>query len=775
MSFSKRGNSAQDNSGIHWEHYLHLIVRKAWFIVPVMVVVMVLWVLVLAKMGMLKPELEAQAVLRFEDPDNLSAVDERVGDDPESRTVLIKSRSFLEDVVRKLSLQLTTGKVPRASVFDSIVVKAEALTGSYTLEIEEQGYVILYDNRSAGIEDREMGRGKTSDLDTLRLQGLFVRFTEEYREEPYSFEFGIRRVRDAVDMILSRMSVRLSEPSGTIMTITMAGRDYALMTQIVNTVAEDYVRENSSSKKSRKEEILAILEKQLETARSAMQRSEAALRDFRDANPTVGLPDAMLPPNMLGELKESEADLRSHVLQARSLQERYRATGSSNQLALLNEMIAFLLRHQAATAAALQSEYNSLASQQQMYDTAYSPTHPFVRENQNKIRRLGEKVASAMQSLTSDLQRRVGENESKINSLHRDLATLPAKEIQYSNLQRKYEVNAEIYAEVLGRYNEARIAGSVEVGDVSLVDHAVEPEGKPDFKMLIMVVGAGLFFSMMAGMGPVLALDLFDRRARTEKDLQRLTRLLLLESIPIKGRWDQRISSTDTGGIDPKLVSADYSHNFVDETYRSLRTKILLSLFDEKKKRILVTSLNMGEGKSFTTSNLAITMAQQDLRTVLIDGDLRRGIQHRAFGLDKKPGLSNLLMNRSGVSGAMLDEALRRTHISNLYLLPSGVSVPNSAELINTQRFRDMLKLLQERFDVIIMDTPPLAVTTDAVGIQDSFHRYVVVVRAGSTNISQLNRKINEYPGLRKKVLGLVFNGAPYKRPEYYQYNSYRY
>ncbi|MFP4013585.1 MAG: polysaccharide biosynthesis tyrosine autokinase [Chitinispirillaceae bacterium] len=775
MSLSKRGNSGPDNSGIHWEHYLHLIIRKVWFILPVMVVVMVLWVLVLARMGMLQPELEAQAVLRFEDPDNLSAVDERVGDDPESRAVLVTSRSFLEDVVRKLSLQLTTREVPRSSVFDSIAVKTDALTGSYSLEVEDGNYVILYSNRSAGIEDKEIGRGKVDRLDTLALQGLFVRFTEGYREEPSSFQFGVRRVRDAVDMISSSMNVRLSEPSGTIMTITMAGRDYALITEIVNTVARDYVRENSSSKKSRKEEILAILEKQLETARSAMQSSEAALRNFRDANPTVGLPDAMLPPNMMGELRESEADLRSHVLQARSLQQRYRAAGSSNRLPVLNEIIAFLNRHQAATASALQSEFNDLASQQRMYDSAYSPTHPFVRENQNKLRRLGEKVADALNSLTSDLQRRVGENENKINSLHRDLASLPAKEIQYSNLQRRYEVNAEIYAEVLGRYNEARIAGSVDVGDVSLIDLAVEPEGNPDFRILIMVVGAGLFFSMMAGVGPVLVLDFFDRRARTEKDLQRLTHLLLLESIPIKGRWEQRVPSTDTGGIDPKLVSADYSHNFVDETYRSLRTKILLSLFDEKKKRILVTSLNMGEGKSFTTSNLAITMAQQDLRTVLIDGDLRRGIQHRAFGLDKKPGLSNLLMNRDGVDPAMLEEALRRTHIPNLHLLPSGVSVPNSAELINTQRFRDMLKALSERFDVIIMDTPPLAVTTDAVGIQDSFHRYVVVVRAGSTNISHLNKKINEYPGLRKKVLGLVFNGAPYKRPEYYQYNSYRY
>ncbi len=772
MSFTRNSAGSEENK-IHWDHYLHLLIRKAWFVFPVMVLVLVGWVLVLKKMGMMVPEQEAVAVLRFDDPENLSAVDERVMDDPESRTVLVKSHSFLEEVVRKLSLQLTTGKVPRGSIFDSIAVGDTALTGSYVFSLEGQGYKVLYSNKSVGIENKQIAQGKLSD--TLVLPGLFLKFTSSYREQPYTFEFSVRRVRDAVDYILNALEVKLSEPVGTIMTLSMSGRDYALITTVVNTIAEDYVKENSSSRHNRKGEILAILEKQLQTASGAMKSSEAALRKFRDANPTVGLPDAMLPPNMLSDLRESEADLRSHVLQAKSLQERYKATSASDQLPVLNEMIAFLMRHQTATAAALQSEFNNLYAQKQMYDSAYSPNHPYAVENRSKIRELGGKVASALSTLTSNLNRRVQENESKISSLHRDLSTLPAKEIQYSNLQRQYEVNAEIYAEVLGRYNEARIANSVSTGDVYLVDKAVEPEGKPDFRSLIMIFGAGFLFSMMAGLGPVLALDYFDRRARTERDLQRLTRLLLLESIPIKGRWDQRVSSTESGGIDPKLVSADYSHNFVDETYRSLRAKILLSLFDEKQKRILVTSLNMGEGKSFTTSNLAITMAQQDLRTVLIDGDLRRGTQHHTFGLEKKPGLSNLLMDRDSLSSVNIDKILRPTHISNLYLISSGVSVPNSAELINTRRFRELLDLLAQKFDVIIMDTPPLAVTTDAVGVQDSFHRYIVVVKAGSTNISQLNRKINEYPGLKKKVLGMVFNGAPYRRPEYYQYNSYRY
>jgi len=564
------------------------------------------------------------------------------------------------------------------------------------------------------------------------------------------------------------------------MTITLSGRDYALITQIVNTIADDFVESSSSTKGSRKKEILAILEKQLKTAERSLRESEAALKKFRDENPTIGLPDAILPPNMLNDLRESEADLRSHLLQARALAERYKSASDNSGASLLpiiNEMIAFLMRHNAATASALHSEFNRLSSEQRMYDSSYSPAHPLVAENKKKIRELGTKVSEALSVQSSDINRRIQENEGRINSLHRDLAALPQKEIRYSKLKRDYEVNSEVYASVLSRYNEALVANSVSAGDVYLVDRAVEPESGKDFRSLLLTFGAGFLLSLCAGFGPVVLIDSFDRRARTVKELSTLTSFLLLESIPIKGRWKERTEgSSSKEGAGAKLVSADYSHNFVDETYRSLRAKILLSLFEEKRKRIIVTSLNMGEGKSFTASNMAITMAQQNLRTVLIDADMRRGVQHATFGTVRRPGLSNLLSERSQtLAQQAVEKVLRPTCINNLLLLPCGTAALNSAELINSSRFRELLEMLSDRFDIVIMDTPPLAVTTDAAVVMDCFHRYILVVRANFTNITHLNKKIAEFPGLKKKVLGLVFNGAPYQRSEYYQYNSYKY
>jgi tyrosine-protein kinase Etk/Wzc len=438
-------------------------------------------------------------------------------------------------------------------------------------------------------------------------------------------------------------------------------------------------------------------------------------------------------------------------------------------------MISFLNRYQTGTAEALGSELQGLIEESRRLRDQYSPMHPIVTQHRDDVRNFGTKVTSALYDLMNQISRKISENNTRIDKINSEIAKLPSKELHLSNLQRKYEVNSEIYASVLTRYNEAKIARAMEVGDVYVVDLAVVPEGSSDPKALFVLVGMGLLLGLLTGVGPVLVVDFFDQTARTEKDLRRMTDLLILEAVPIKGCWGKGKGTIEEKCVDSKLVAADYSQNYVDETYRSLRTKILLSLHEEKRKRIIITSLNMGEGKSFTAANLAITMAQQRIPTLLLDGDLRRGIQHLHFGLEKQPGLSNILSDSSPLSASYLQPSIQSTHINYLSIIGSGSTVPNSAELINSLRFRELLDILSDNFEIIIMDTPPVAVTTDAVGVQDIIHKYMFVVRAGHTNIAELNRKIKEFPGLHKKVLGLIFNGAPYRRTEYYQYASYKY
>ena len=772
MSFRTQTN--QTNMSRQLDHYVHLLRRKLWFVLPVMVAVIAGYFFTIYKLDIAKPHLGATAILQFDDPDELSAVQERVWLESDAKAVLVKSRSFLEGVVRKLSLQLQVSRFSRSDIFDSVSVNIDAPVGNYEFRPDADSFTLSFIDPYTDNRSRVIDRGKVSSLKETSLPGLTLRWSPAFLSSPRRVKFTIIRPRDAIDRIVDNLSVKTTGKNFTIMSLTLTGRDYEVITETVNAIATGFVQENSSTKQNRKSTVLDLLEKQLETARKEMVTAEGELRRFREANPTVGLQDAFAPPVALLDLKETEAELKSAILQAQSLQERYRSTVDSLRISVLNEMVSFLNRYQTGTSDALGSELQGLADESRRLKDNYSPVHPLLTQHKTDIRNFGTKVTSALLDLTNQLSRKVSENNTRIDKINTEIARLPSKELHLSNLQRRYEVNSEIYSNVLTRFNEAKIARAMEVGDVYVVDLAVVPEGSSDPKTLVVLLGLGLFLGLIAGIGPVLAVDLFDQTARTEKDLRRMTDMVLLEAVPVKGCWE-RPKDGEQKTIESKLVAADYTQNYVDETYRSLRTKVLLSLHEEKKKRIIVTSLNMGEGKSFTAANLAITMAQQLIPTLLIDGDMRRGIQHLHFGLEKNPGLSNILSGSFPLNASYLQSSLQSTHVNYLTILGCGASVPNSAELLNSMRFRELLELLSNNFEMVIMDTPPVAVTTDALGVQDMFHRYMFVVRAGHTNIIELNRKIKEFPGLRKKVLGVVFNGAPYRRREYYQYASYKY
>jgi tyrosine-protein kinase Etk/Wzc len=755
------------------DHYIHLLQRKWWFVLPVTAAVIIIYALAVNKLGISRPKLDATAILQFDDPDELSSVQERVVLESDAKAVLVRSRSFLEGIVRKLSLQLEVSRYSRSEIFDSVWVGIDAPIGDYEFRPKGDSYSLLFTDRMSA--KTRIASGEISTLKETSLPGLTLLWSQDFLSGPRRIKFRVLRTRDAIDRIVDNLTVKTSGKDFTIMSVSLSGRDYEMITSTVNAIAQDFVEENSNTKRSRKGEVMELLEKQLETARREMVAAEANLRKFREANPTVGLPDAFSPPVTILDLKETEAELKSALLQARGLQDRYRITIDTMRIPVLNEMISFLNRYQTGTAEALGSELQGLIEESRRLRDQYSPLHPIVTQHREDVRNFGTKVTSALYDLMNQLSRRISENNTRIDKINSEIAKLPSKELHLSNLQRKYEVNSEIYANVLTRYNEAKIARAMEVGDVYVVDLAVVPEGSSDPKALFVLVGMGLFLGLLAGVGPVLVVDFFDQTARTEKDLRRMTDLLILEAVPIKGCWGKGKGTIEEKCVDSKLVAADYSQNYVDETYRSLRTKILLSLHEEKRKRIIITSLNMGEGKSFTAANLAITMAQQRIPTLLLDGDLRRGIQHLHFGLEKQPGLSNILSDSSPLSASYLQPSIQSTHINYLSIIGSGSTVPNSAELINSLRFRELLDILSDNFEIIIMDTPPVAVTTDAVGVQDIIHKYMFVVRAGHTNIAELNRKIKEFPGLHKKVLGLIFNGAPYRRTEYYQYASYKY
>jgi capsular exopolysaccharide synthesis family protein len=198
-----------------------------------------------------------------------------------------------------------------------------------------------------------------------------------------------------------------------------------------------------------------------------------------------------------------------------------------------------------------------------------------------------------------------------------------------------------------------------------------------------------------------------------------------------------------------------------------------LATYGKNNYKLCVTSLDASEGKSTISSNIGIILAQQGVKTLLIDGDLRRGVQHNNFKVNKTPGLSEMLAWGS-INDNSIKSAIKPTTIENLSVLTTGKNPENSQELIASVHFEKLLDLVSGWYDFVIIDSPPLQAASDAVVFAHVVDSYIAVVRAGKTDVIELKKRISEYKAFSQKIAGVILNmAANGKRLKYYKYSNY--
>ena len=203
----------------------------------------------------------------------------------------------------------------------------------------------------------------------------------------------------------------------------------------------------------------------------------------------------------------------------------------------------------------------------------------------------------------------------------------------------------------------------------------------------------------------------------------------------------------------------------IAEQYRTIRTNIDFSLADRNLRSLVVTSSGPGEGKSMTTANLAVVMAQQGRKVLLVDADLRKPTVHYTFRLINTEGLSNLLTKR-----AKLTDVLTKTDVDNLYVITSGPIPPNPAELLSSRAMHDFMTEALGIFDIIIFDTPPLLAVTDAQILSSQVDGTVLVVASGKTEKDAALEARDLLQKSQARILGVVLNRQPIKNSRYYYY-----
>jgi tyrosine-protein kinase Etk/Wzc len=743
--------------------------------------------------GLIRPELDATATIVVDNAQDMGSG--RYGDPDLGGLEFIRTRNFLTAVANDLSLRLYIHEHQRYEVFDTVFVDTSAIPGQYDFVIgkEKQDFQLYFTSKYLGLEKKLIESGDLLKLSYFSHNGMFLKFSNAFLKNPYPLKFSVGSIRSTVDRLLRTVTTQtrtLVRNGPTYVSIISRGRDYRVIAHTSNYIVKKFIDMSQGFKKNKAREGIAILEKQLQTASAQLKVAQDSVEIFRRRFPNVGLGTEMMSNvNVLATLEASSVNNNSWAEEAKRIRSRLAMSNENDLVFYVKEALVFLSGRGVAGGAVLQQEFAQLLVRQQELATGYDKSHPYVIEIRNRISEVRTKADVLLSEYASGASLESARQSNQMQSMTNQMRGLPLLQARLAELERQAQVTSTIHSEILGRYNQAKIKDAAEVEGVYVMDYAIEPVPPPDFMNFLIRLGISVALMLVFSFGPPVVSDLLDKTVRSESELKKLMDFTVLESIPEIVKKEAPKSkkikkpakkgspaATKIRKIEEKLITADYTPELTNELFRSLRAKIMLHMHDTQKKTIIINSYSMGEGKSLIGSNLAITMAQQQLKTLIIDGDIRRGVIHNSFVLNKKPGLSNFLFSEEPVSDEMLRELIQVTHVPNLSIISSGANVPNPSELLSLPRFKALIERLQNMYDVIILDTPPLCVAADAAIAGVLFSAVILVVRAGRTNVIDFRKKLMEFPNLRKKIIGVVLNGATLDRKmKEYQYSMYHY
>jgi len=376
---------------------------------------------------------------------------------------------------------------------------------------------------------------------------------------------------------------------------------------------------------------------------------------------------------------------------------------------------------------------------------------------------------------------RAAEYKKLVNQMSGRLTDLPVLTLQYARLERDLRLNENLYLTMKQKYEESRITEAGQMGKVRILDPAlVAKKVKPNKRMNLFL---GVFLGLGMGLGYAFIREFLDNTVKAVEHLERkgLTILgIIPDMLDVNPKNTlKKIAAPSKGGADFKrrLITYEDPKSPISESYRSLRTNIsYASTVDKKIKSLLISSSQPGEGKSTTTANLAIAFAQLRKKTLLVDADLRKPVQHNVFGHPRGPGLSEYLIGEINI----LSDVIHPTKVENLSIMTAGGLPPNPSELLGSESMSKLVDQLEHEYDMVLFDSPPIVAVTDASMISGELDAIALVVKAGQTERSAVDRALDTIKNVKAPLIGAILNGASQeslggKYAYYYSYYNYYY
>ena len=656
---------------------------------------------------------------------------------------LLRSFQIADAVVRKLVLYVEPANKEDSTLFRGFSTADKFMHGSFKLQVEKRTakWHLTMDD-SPATDDGNPGDSIGRKLG-FRWQPTA---TEMARHAGKDVEFAVAIPRVKSLEMLKKMTPRLPDRTN-IISLTYSNPDPLLAERTLNLYVEEYVALAKELKQQQSIELTKIVGEQLQTAETKLKEAEAALEGFKINTITLPSENTAIPGGLevtrdpaIASFFAKRIEL-DNLRQDRIALEKMIAAGGSisydGVLQLPSVANSPGGRQLTTLFAELYASQAKLTATRQLFTDSY----PAVKDLKSTVDLLKNKTIPELVATQLDqVREREREVERRIGNATTDLQAIPTRTIEEGRLKRAVITATGLYATLKSRYAEAELAAASTTADVRSMDAAVAPE-KPTantaIKVFFIALGAGIGLAI----GTALLLDLMDKRLRYPEQATGELGLTVNGMVPLLPK----------GGVQQQ--SPEQLTQLV-ESFRSLRMSIMHG--SEAQVSLAISSPSPGDGKSFIASNLAMSFADAGFRTVLVDGDTRRGSLHELFEGSRGPGLTDFLSGEAHQS-----EIIHSTGHDKLALIPSGRPRRQSPELLVGTALKNLVKDLRSRFDVVIFDTPPLAAGIDGYAVASAAGSLLVVLRVGQTERRMAAAKMLLVRRLPISIMGAVLNAVP--------------
>ncbi len=675
-----------------------------------------------------------------------------------SEALILKTQNLALDVVDSLGLRLrlVDAKVPRGSVLDEVRVSRAAPSDTFLLTLKGLAGYEVRDRRGRLVA---AGTYETPVADGAHGFAFQVIPTPAARVVRFAI------VSPAVAASEVRGGLGFDVQTGTtVVGAWYEGGDPSLAPDILNE-ALALLRESGVARlremSSQRED---FLRRSLAEAGGQYRQALAALQRYKETENATDLSaeeQALLNSVQMFE-REKQADRESLSL----LQSVLGSADTTITLEMLNRLAAM---KEVSTNGAVDFQMRNLLK---LYDDRRTlmagslglrEDNPQVQALDQRIQQAGRALRQAAQATVLSLQADIAAHDARIRELRAQLASYPGKENQIGQLELDAALYNDTYRYLLTQLQAAQISSATITPYTDIVETATVARSIGMRLRDKLVIGAlvGLFLGVLIA----FLLEYLDQTIKSPADVERVLEIPVLGLIPVDPRgFRSRRDGRHRHAI--PLIIRSAPDDPTSEAYRTLRTNVTFVSAEHRTLQLIcVTSPGPAEGKSTTAANLAITLAQQGARTLLVDADLRRPLVHKVFNLVQEPGLTDVL-----VGSAALREAVRPNVIANLDVLPGGALPPNPSELLGSEAMHRLLEQLRAQYASVIFDTPPALAVTDATVLGASADAVILVLRVGETEEAAAQRAVEMFRRVQARVAGTVLNGVEKQRDRYYQY-----